>query len=563
MTPTVHRSLFAPRRWASHFLLIWQLRLMTGANRYRQLSSAAPAALGLAVLLGVSLALGLGAYALMAHPAVAASARWSRFLLRFIAFLVSVVFVVWPVLSAGVDEHSELSRFVTFPIRPIELFLASSLSGLIEPRALVFYPVMIGTALGYAAHRPFPALEGTALLAAYFAFNVAWGRASLTLVLNVLRHRRSAEILGVLFLGGLFLASLAPPIDVSWLSGLFKDDGGFVAALGTVDDRFVLATSKALGNMPPCALAIGLEALAREEYREGMAALLWLLFGTAVGFGFSFWLLVRFYKGTARPARPSAARTAARAARARDGAIWALIDREASDFVRNPKARLLCSVPFFLCILLRFVHARDLAAAALGPSADTWLVAVLCSYAALVVGANFAQNVFAYDGPGLALLFATPVPLRSLFVAKNVVHAAGTLVVSLALIVFYALYVHPLGPGEIAVGLLTPLVELPVLLGAGNFLSVLAPRKFHASLRRRDRPPAMATSVGLLAAAAAVAPLGLLLRLLGEGRPGAVHLAALLAMAAALWFAWSRLLPRASELLAARRETVLRLVMRE
>ena len=64
--------------------------------------------------------LGLGAFALVAHPAIAASPLWSHFVLRIITFLVFVVFVVWPVLSAGVDEHSELSRFATFPIRPVE-----------------------------------------------------------------------------------------------------------------------------------------------------------------------------------------------------------------------------------------------------------------------------------------------------------------------------------------------------------------------------------------------------------------------------------------------------------
>ena len=160
-----------------------------------------------------------------------------------------------------------------------------------------------------------------------------------------------------------------------------------------------------------------------------------------MGFGLSFVLLVRFYRWTARPA-PRGKDEASTARTARDVALWAMLEREASDFVRNPKARLLCAVPFFLCILLRLVHARDLAAAALGPVADCVLVAVICSYAALVVGANFAQNVFAYDGPGLALLWAAPVPLRTLFVAKNAVHAGGTMIIALVLVAFYGVYVQ-------------------------------------------------------------------------------------------------------------------------
>jgi ABC-2 type transport system permease protein len=544
-----------------HLLLVWQLRLMTGANRYRRISGAAPALLGLLLLVGVAGAMGVGMYALLSHPVIAASPRWSRFLLRLATFLISVVFVVWPVLSAGVDEHTELTRFATFPIRPIELFVASSISGLFEARTVVFYPAIAGAVLGYAAQRPFPLLPGLALTAAYIVFCVAWGRAGLTLVLNVLRHRRSAEILGMVFLGGLFLATLAPPVDVSWLYDLFGRGAGF-AGLADVDDKFVIATSKALGGLPPCALAVGIEALARGDGHRALIEFLVLSFFTLVGSALSFWLLVRFYKGTARPQKRRIDRVS-EAGRARDGALWALLDREASDFLRNPKARLLCAVPFFLCILLRLVHARDLADAAFGPTADAWLLAVLCSYAALVVGANFAQNVFAYDGPGLALLFAAPVPARSLFLAKNAVHAGGALLVSLLLVAFYGVYVHPIGLAEAAVGVLAPLVELPVLLAVGNVLSVLAPRKFHASLRRRDRPPAMATFVGLAAAAAAVAPVGLLLRLAGEERPGVFALCCLMLVAAGLWSAWSRLLPWDCELLEARRETVLRLVMRE
>ena len=561
MTAPNHSALFAPRRFASHLRLVWELRLMTGANRYRRVSNAAPAALGMVVLLGVAAALGVGAYSLLAYPAVAASPLWSRFLLRAVTFLVSLVFVIWPVLSAGVDEHSELSRFATFPIRPIELFVASSLSALLEPRSLVFYPPIVGAMLGYAAQRPFPLVQGLGLVAAYFLFNVAWGRASLTLVLNVLRHRRSAEILGLFFLGSLFLASLAPPVDVSWLYALFREGAG-LGAMGAVDEQFVRATARALGAMPPCALALGLEHLAHFQDRRALGELLLLLFGAGAGFALSFVLLVRFYRNTARPARRTR-ESANRDRSARDGALWAMIEREASDFVRNPKARLLCAVPFFLCILLRLVHARDLAAAALGEPADCWLVGVICSYAALVVGANFAQNVFAYDGPGLALLWAAPVPLRTLFVAKNAVHAAGTMLISLVLVTFYGLYVQPVGLAEVAVGLLAPAVELPVLLCAGNFLSVLAPRKFHASLRRRDRPPPLATFVGLLTASVAMAPVGVVLRLAGDRRPGADTLLALAAVAGLAWYAWARLLPRACAVLEARRETVLRLVTRD
>ena len=563
MAPASRAGAPRPLPFFGHLGLIWRLRLTVAANRFRSAAGAAPVVLGGLALGSVSLGLGWGAFAMLSAPAVAASPLWSSFLLRMTVFLLSAVFVTWPVLSAGVDEHTELSRFATFPIRPWRLFAASSVSALFEPRAVVFYPIVVGAALGYAAHRPFPPLQGALLVFAYLCFNVAWGRAGLTLVLNVLRHRRSAEILGVLFLGVLFLATLAPPIpvDIGWIYALFEQGGAAVAALG---DRLAIAqaASEVIGRTPPGLLAVGLEEAAGGWSILAGLRVFELLFWALVGSAFSFWLLLRFYRGTARPAPPRRER-AWIGSGARGGAFGALVEREASDWLRNPKARLLCSVPFFLCILLKLVSARELAAAFFGEATDLWLLWVLCTYAGLVVGANFAQNIFAYDGAGLALLWAAPVRLGTIVAAKNLVHGAGALLVSLLLTAFYGLYVHPFGPASAAAALLALLAQVPVLLAAGNFLSVLAPRKFHASLRRRDRPPALATFGGLAAAAFSVAPTAALIRGLGREAPGAATLAALFGLALLGWLAYWRLLPRACGLLETRRERVLRQVMRE
>jgi ABC-2 type transport system permease protein len=544
----------------THLRLIWGLRLTVAANRFRSPAGALPAILGAIALAAISLGLGFGAAWALSHPVVAASPIWSRFLLRLFCFLTSAVFVTWPLLSAGVDEHSELSRFSTFPIRPFRLFAASSVSALFEPRALVFYPVAIGAAVGYSAQRPFPAWIGVLLIGGWIAFNVAWGRAGLTLVLNVLRHRRSAEILGLFFLGTLFLASLVPPIDVSWLRGLLQ---GGAAAVGAIDDRMVKAASHAIAQTPPGKLAVGIE-LAAAGY--GLAAVICfvdLVFWAAVGFGISFWLLLRFYRGTAKPERPRRERRGFGGRHALDGAFWALLEREASDFFRNPKARLLIAVPFFLCILLRLVSARGLAEAFLGQATDAWLVVTLCAYAGLVVGANFAQNLFAYDGAGLALLYAAPVELRTVIAAKNLVHAGAAMLVALLLTLFYGLWVHRIGPGSAAMGVLALAAQMPVLLMVGNLLSIVAPRKFHASLRRRDRPPPVATMVGLATAAVSVAPAALVLRIGGAHAPGLGAFVAMALAAAIGWTAYARALPHACRLLEARRESVLRLVMRE
>jgi uncharacterized membrane protein len=113
--------------------------------------------------------------------------------------------------------------------------------------------------------------------------------------------------------------------------------------------------------------------------------------------------------------------------------------------------------------------------------------------------------------------------------------------VALLLTALYGLYVRPVGLGAALFGILALLGQLPILLGVGNVLSVLAPRKFHASPRRRDRPPAASTTAGLAAAAAGLAPAVFALDQLGQAASGPLSLAAL---AMALWGSYLLALPR-------------------
>jgi ABC-2 type transport system permease protein len=107
------------------------------------------------------------------------------------------------------------------------------------------------------------------------------------------------------------------------------------------------------------------------------------------------------------------------------------------------------------------------------------------------------------------------------------------------------------------------LAVLPVILTAGNFLSLFFPVKFHASLKRRDKLPLTASLLGIGAASAGCAPFVWALRSAGTDGPQGQTLA-LLALCAALNGALYRaLLPLGLRLLEQRKEVVLRAVTRE
>jgi ABC-2 type transport system permease protein len=546
----------------AHLLLLWKMRLQVSGNRSRG-TGLLGVLLGTGSLLGSGVGVALGVYRLFRHPAVLGTPLLEVFLFQLLGFLVAVMWIMWPIVTAGVDDSSELSRFATMPIRPVRLFLASSLAALIEPRALVFYPVLFAAAYGFASGHALP-LPWAGMLAgtvAFALFNVAWGRVGLTATLNVLRHRRSAEIMGGGFLLTLFGCALVPPLDTSWLTAAAS---GATLSVDKIDLRIVEAALLVFSILPSGSWGLSVLASASDVGLVTAVVVTYATAYAALGFGIAFVLLLRFYAQTARAGGGMVrAPTQARASFTSSSLFGVLLERELRDLLHNPKVRLLGALPFFLTILLKLVQARAVIGAVAGAHTDVWIVALLTTYGGVVLAANFAQNAFAYDGAGLYLLFAAPVPLRQVLLAKNVAHGAASVAVGLLLFVFYAGYVHTPSLPDAVAALCTLSFQVLVILAVGNLLSVYAPRKFHAGLQRRDRVPPLTTAGGIVAAALALVPLKLALWSapgvpLSLGR--ALLLLASLPLGAALYVA---LLGPALRRLESRREAVLSAITRE
>ncbi|MFL5318558.1 MAG: hypothetical protein ACJ790_02805, partial [Myxococcaceae bacterium] len=235
-----------PRRapgFFQHLILLWGLRLEIGLNKGKR-PSRVLAVLSFCFSSAPALFLGAGFYRLLAWPSVAQSAPWSAFLLNLLCFVTSSTWVAWPILSAGVDDHSEISRYSAFPIGPFRLLFASTLASLLEPRAIVFYAPLVGATLGYMKTHPAPLLIVAPLFLAYAVLNAAWSRVGLHIVLNVLRQQRSAEIIGGGFLLTLIACSFIPPIDTSWLTQVGTE------GVNALDMSIIVNAAVALSRVP-------------------------------------------------------------------------------------------------------------------------------------------------------------------------------------------------------------------------------------------------------------------------------------------------------------------------
>ncbi len=545
----------AAPNFLTHLRLLWGLRLDIGLNagKHRALS-----VLGFLASSTPAVVLGAGAYSLMAHPVIAQSPAWQAFILNLLCFVTTAVWATWPVMSAGVDDHSEVSRYAAFPISSFRLLLASTLASMAEPRALVFYGPVVGAALGYLRLHP-PSSWALALLlfVAFALFNAALSRVGLHLVLNVLRQQRSAELIGGFFVLFLIGASLIPPIDTSWLTQIG-------ANVNAVPDTLIADAALALGRVPPGWFGHGLIALGTHATTRGLADFLALLELMMVTMVIAYGLLLQFHRqsGRAGPGPSANARAGNPFARTK-ARFTTLVVREAIDLWHNPRARLLASVPFILSILLKLLGGRELFVFLLGDSADAWVLGGLSIYSSVVIASTFSQNTFAYDGHGFSVFLAAPVELGDVMKAKNVVHAGAAFFLASLEIIFYRVYFGHGTAADIACALLGVIALLPILLATGNFLSLYFPVKFHANLKRRDKIPFLASMIGVAAASAGSAPWGWALKLRLDQPPDATTVLLMALWAALAWMIYRGVLPRALTLLVQRREIVLRAVTRD
>lgn len=541
----------------THLLLLSRLRLTIGLNRGTPgrwwlsivafLFSSAPAVV-----------LALGFFGLIKLSARLELIIWPDFLLRLLSFVTSCVWITWPVLSAGVDDHSELSRYAAYPISSLRLMLASTLASLFEPRSLVFYGPLVGATLGYLSIRDVPHLESVAVgFVAFVLFNAALSRVGLHLVLNLLRQQRSAELLGGGFLVTLIVASFIPPVDTSWLFNLGN------AGVQAVPDTVITDANLALGRFPTGFFAHSLMMLTIELPVAALSDVLATIEITIIAMVVAWGLLIDFHRQSGRaPPVTSSERRQNPFVRPKT-LFGVLVLREAVDLWHNPRARLLAAVPFVLGILLKLLSGRALFVYLLGDAADAWLLGGLCVYGAIVLGSTFSQNAFAYDGQGFSAFLAAPIDLGLVLRAKNVVHASAGVGLAVLAAIFYVGYFHGGTVLDVALALTSVATLIPVVLTVGNLLSLYFPVKFHANLKRRDKLPFIASMIGIGAAGLGTWPLALVLRDCGKSAPTWSHWALVACASAFAWVVYFLALPDAVRRLVHRRELVLRAVTRE
>ncbi len=467
-----------------HIALLWRLRMVmtrNGVNQWGQYGRAFSI-----VLVSIpSLLLGGFTFWFMSHPSISSELVVSQFYLNVLCFVTAMLWILWPVLSAGVEDGSERDRYLQFPISETRLLSASIISGVLKPVGFLMFAPLIGASIGYLQGQGATAYGAAfLLLLAFITMCATWSQAGVYLLRDILRAKSNGRALTLTLLVFIAIGMLLPQVDISWL---YKQSGGVGVNVDIELEEFA-NIANAFSKIPPGYLGEGLYALV-EDRTNGFILECVAMFSLAL-----LGILNAKYR-LQRSNYKSASYQSLQQHQwlifsGRGGVNKVLAQRELFELWRNPRFRLLAIVPFFLIIVLRLVSADELMFHFFDNISQLWLMAGVGIYAAALILLTFTHNAFAYDGRGLLNLMSAPITPKQILLAKAKVHSMMSLCLGFAACIFYWQYVSvDVSVDWFFVALAGVFVLVPVVTSFGLWVSVHYPIKFDASLNRRERQP--------------------------------------------------------------------------
>ncbi len=367
--------------------------------------------------LGLGMGLCAGAYLL------ASSASWQY--LPILSWVVSILWLIFPIVVASFQEQSDLGTLLRFPIRFGSYFLLYLISGLMEPSTFVGVLCCLGVWLGIVIARPDLYLWATLGLSVFAVFNLLLVRAVFAWIDRWLAQRKTREILGAAFM--VLMVSLLI-INSMWnqkrVEGAKSHNDEAAQVRETLDRYGSLLRTANLAQqwLPPGLSARTLQRASEQKPLAGFASLnmlgLWVVLAGSA-------LAVRL-KAKYRGQNLSWASNRDKATRRGGG--WtlggsrpfaAIVEKELRSLMRTVPLLWAVSVPLLFVLLIAGMFHPN-------PSSDIksfpYAFPLCVSYALLGFTGLFYNNLGA-EGAGIQLLFISPTPIRTVVLAKNLLHS--------------------------------------------------------------------------------------------------------------------------------------------
>jgi ABC-2 type transport system permease protein len=519
-------------------------------------------ATGIAWVFYSILGLGLGVGLCAAAYSLASSASWQYLPILFWA--ISFLWLLFPVLIASFQEQSDLGILLRFPVHFGSYFLLYLISGLMEASTIVGVLCCLGVWLGIVMARPDLYLWTTLGLSMFAVFNILLVCAVFAWIERWLAQRKTREILGAVFM--VLMVSLLV-INSVWNQKRYEGSKSHKEEAAPLREAMakyapLLKTANKVQQwLPPGLSACALQQVIEQKPVAGFASLnmlgLWVVLAGSA-------LAVRLrakYRGQNLSWASSRDKAIER------GGGWtlggsrpfaAIVEKELRSLMRTVPLLWAVSVPvlFVLVIAGMFHH---------GPSSDMksfpYAFPLCVAYALLGFTGLFYNNLGA-EGAGIQLLFLSPTPIRTVLLAKNLLHSILFALVGFAAGVLSCLRLG-VPPLEVLAGTGAWLVfALPCNLAAGIIFSLSMPYRINPG--RITRPagaqantlPAMLIQLGMLGVGVLV--FWLCWSLKNRWLPVPIFLA----LAVGAFFVWMRVLHYSGENANQRRDSLIATLMK-
>lgn len=504
-------------------------------------------------LMGLSLGIGLGAgaYSLISSKH-----------LQYLGGLLWVVFLIWqvlPIALASFQEQFDLSSLLRFPIGFGSFFLLNIVFGLVDVPAILGGICCVGiwTGITFAA----PTLAGwTALaLAVYAVFNILLARAVLAWVDKWLAKRKTREIVSALFLVlMLSLQLLNPALRQQNRHHYGKrhathQDGNDVMNSMPKWTKTAMAVEPWL---PP-----GLAAGAVVESAEGESGFLLTSLAALGGYilvtGAVLGVRLRAeYRGERLSEAPSARKKTEEDSKwliDGSGPIAAVIEKELRIIPRSMPLLFAMGAPLFTVLVISTVLKNTTN----DDGAMVRLAFPLCVCYALLGFTQMIFNNLGSEGTGIQMLFLSPTPIRSVLLAKNLLHGALFCLVAFLAAILALLRLGIPDANLLAATAAWVLFALPTNLAAGNLMSLTMPYRVNLGRLSRQRGSQASALVSMLIQAGVIGCGVAALEICTFFKKTWLAAPCLVALATIAGLVWFRVLAHADSLANRNRDTLI------
>jgi ABC-2 type transport system permease protein len=497
--------------------------------------------------------------------------------LQYAPIIFWVVFLIWqvvPIMLASFQEQFDLSSLLRFPVGFRSFFLLYVVFGLSDLSTIIGGLCCLGILVGVTAARPDLFVWTALILAIFAAFNILMVRAVFAWIDRWLSQRKTREILGAIFM--LLILSMQLMNPAVWqhghrASGKRQQQQQIQQMLAS---PWVKTANHVQEWLPPGLAGVALRQAANQQPAPALGSLGVLgLFAVAAGSVLGLRLRAE-YRGEnlgAAPALRKSAKSSSKADPTREkaaeregdwrfggsGPIAAIIEKEMRSLLRTLPLLYAVGAPLVLVLVISGSFIRG------SSHGYAPIVAFpLCVFFAQIGFRMLFSNNLGTEGAGIQLYFLSPTPMRTVLLAKNLLHSV---VFAVTLVIAGLLATLRLGePSAVVVAATVAwlLFVLPCNLAVGNIFSLTMPYRINPGRISRQRGSQASTLLSLLLQVAVLAVGALVFELCSLGGMMWLSVPIFLALTVVAGFVWLRILGNADDIASQHKDLLIATLMK-